>query len=359
MSNPIVVNVAQKKADAECVSESHPHLCELNALCIYGTTGMEPEEVALRKAIASYTEMVTFEPPEPTETTTGKISFKNKTTNEVCEMNVHVSFGFWRSLLAKASLIEFRDKFYIAVQAGGDDFWMKQDPIKPSNIARLAEYEKLEKSFPHFRGAPRAWSNGLKHISKETAEAIIQEWHQSCSMEKMKRESIQLDIVTRALVDCDLLSKTLIIDEYREGIEDAITELHDKGKQISMCTGDSTSAARTIATQLRFPKNHFVIDGSSEERCVETLQDALQRSMKQESLTLFMDQQCMNLLEKMEIQNNGFVGPVFTKLLTLLEWKHQDKQHVYHLLSKSGVFVYCNTDLLVNFLINLYSKDIM
>lgn len=106
-----------------------------------------------------YAKLGEYAPPEPNDTTPGLISYKLGT--ETILLKVLVSFGFWRNLLAKAVLFQENDSdnYYLAVQAGGDEFWTSDIvATHPSTASKLLMWDKAATTFPRYNGAPRVSS---------------------------------------------------------------------------------------------------------------------------------------------------------------------------------------------------------
>lgn len=300
---------------------------EDNALAVFSTTGTDPEEQAIRRNISAYATLSVFEPPESNDRTPGDIVFTKRADSTDRHLTIHVNFGFWRPLLCKSSMFEDLQtgNCYISVQSGGDEQWHARERVRTSVAAKLEVWDEREKSFPKYPGAPRAWSHGLKAISREDMETIKHKWHETFDIQDSeKRTAEQLEIVKSALEDVELISKTFMIDEYRTHVDKAIERLVKAGKQVFMCTGDSRSAAATIALQLNFSPNCIDIGGSSELELLESLQFAEQASSGVSS-TFFIDQQCMELLQQIEKREGGFHGEVFDRLLPLLARRQPKK----------------------------------
>lgn len=95
-------------------------------MSVLATTGMEPEEVAIRNKISSYTTMVEYAPPEPADVVPGTIcyTFKdNQTPPQHVELKILVALGFVRAILAKVVLFQVVSKdspesgsYYVAAQ---------------------------------------------------------------------------------------------------------------------------------------------------------------------------------------------------------------------------------------------------
>jgi hypothetical protein len=93
-------------------------------MAVLSTTGMEPEEVAIREKIRSYAPMLDYAPPEPTDLVPGTISFsfKNPEETQQVELNILASFGFVRAILAKIVVFKVTMKdhnkpsFFVAAQ---------------------------------------------------------------------------------------------------------------------------------------------------------------------------------------------------------------------------------------------------
>jgi hypothetical protein len=91
------------------------------------------------------------------------------------------AWGFVRELLAKPTLFKNlrTGRYYIGVQAGGDDFWRSTDIVKHEDTLSKLSLWSSTQSMNHaeIRGAPRLWSHGLKEISQEEADKILKQWH--------------------------------------------------------------------------------------------------------------------------------------------------------------------------------------
>lgn len=95
-------------------------------MAIMATTGMEPEEVAIRNKINSYATMVEYAPPEPIDVVPGTISYtfnNHQSPKQQVELKILTSLGFVRAILAKIVLFEVVSKdvpesgsFYVAAQ---------------------------------------------------------------------------------------------------------------------------------------------------------------------------------------------------------------------------------------------------
>ncbi|KAL9641831.1 hypothetical protein ABK040_011816 [Willaertia magna] len=367
--------------------------CHLeNCFAIFSTTGVEPEERAIRKMISKYSKLESYWPIEPQDIEPGSIQFSikkphnhhnidnNNTTDnneqeeKRYELKIHVAFGFIRELLCKASLFEVENEFYIGVQAGDELFWKGETGVKTndSSFKKLDKWNVFHniegKSNDSSIGAPRTWSHGIKKITKEEANQFIKEWHNSFSiLEKESRSQIQLSIIKKVLTNISLTSITHMIDAYREGVKEGIENLTKNGRQVVLCTGDSMKNAKLIATHLKLP-NHFLIEGKTEEELLISLERAenciLQnlnidnhnmnhnlnnlnmnhnykneviKKKREESFTFFFDRPAMEVLRTLYTkQNNQFKNHLlFEKLFFLLN-KKLDKKKKFQ-----NFFIFC------------------
>jgi magnesium-transporting ATPase (P-type) len=308
-------NVFIEKIDLR-VSESDSILNGL--LAIFSTTGIEPEEISIREIVKRNAELVTYEPPDPNEKTSGNIKFK---TDKIHNIKVHVNFGFWRTLISKSCLFEYEDKFYIGVQAGGDEFWTngRIENIDKSCSKNIKIWNEKVSNLKNINGSLRSWSHGLKEISKEDSQKIIQLWHDSIDM-KDDKETIQMNIVLKCLSGTKLYSKVLMVDKYRDGVIEGFHKLIHSGKQIFICTGDSISSGVTIAHQFKLPNQLRFIEGKNKEEIFQFLKKSNEQG---EASTYFFNQDLMNELVKIEKQF-GFKDEIFSLIYSILDEKDKD-----------------------------------
>lgn len=200
-----------------------------NAYAVFSTAnGMEPEEVAIRQKLKHFATLEVCEPPRPDETVPGDIHFKTYDGKEV-KLIIHVSFGFQRRYLCKASLFEEQSSgnFYVGVQAGGDEFWNnpKLSPTE-ANREKLSLWDEAAKKFPSFQGAPRIWSHGLKKLTKQKAEQLKRDWQNSWNINDLNQRAQEQDrILIDALSGVEITSKTYMIDAYRKGVVEGIKKV--------------------------------------------------------------------------------------------------------------------------------------
>jgi magnesium-transporting ATPase (P-type) len=283
---------------------------------IYSTTGIEPEEISIRKMMESYAELLQFEPPDPHEVTPGKITFKTKNDGKTHQLNILINFGFWRSLISKSCLFEMNNQYFIGVQAGGDEFWTNEmiENVNKSCLKKIEIWNNRVSEIKSINGAIRSWSHGFKEISKKEAENIIQSWRESIKL-KENKESCQKEIVLNSLNGIKLYSKTLMVDKYRDGVIEGFHKLYSSGKQIFICTGDSIASGFIIAKQFKLPLNREIIKGNDKKEIIESL-----HSVKSESSTLFFNQEIMNQLVKIE-KEFGFEDEIFHLIFSILNAK--------------------------------------
>lgn len=128
MHSDDTIEVHNENDEPKAINNTHLS----NAVAIMATTGMEPEEVAIRQKIQNYANMVEFAPPEPADTIPGLISFsfpRSSSSSELqgaekVEIKILASFGFVRSLLAKIVVLQVVSKddedaesqYYVAAQ---------------------------------------------------------------------------------------------------------------------------------------------------------------------------------------------------------------------------------------------------
>jgi magnesium-transporting ATPase (P-type) len=332
----MVFNQHNEHENAVVISDNHPEIegdpvqtLDLHALAVYSTTGMEPEEIAIRNRIEKHSSLEFYDPPDIADVESGSICYT--INGRIRELVVHVSFGFQRNLISKSVIFQDTEtgKYYVGVQAGGDEFWTDVVKQTTDSAAKLDAWDNVATSFPKFRGAPRTWSHGLKELSEQEANELIKEWRSTIRIgDKESRRSTQEKIVLKALQGISLISKTHMVDQYREGAIAGIQKLRKAGKQIVMCTGDSYNAAHMIAKQLGFSDTHFKIDGTSEETLLESLQKAMELGANH-SCTFYFDSTCMTTLQNIDDREEGFSGECYELLLALLESKHQKKHHRY------------------------------
>jgi magnesium-transporting ATPase (P-type) len=154
-------------------------------------------------------------------------------------------------------------------------------------------------------------------------------------------------VIRDAIARVPLISRTFMVDSYRRGVKRGIQRLYKDGKQVFICTGDSTAAAKTIATNLDFPPTRIDLDGSDEESLIVSLRNAI---LKQEepieppspaiffhdtaqepaekplqSLTIFVDQSCMELFKTIQEREGGYKGIAFDLFFKLIEARKPDK----------------------------------
>lgn len=297
-----------------------------NVLAIFATTGMEPEEEAMRHNLSPYAVLKQYAPPDPDERTSGIITFESIADQKLHSIHVHVAFGFIRKLLCKSVLLEYESAYYVAVQAGGDDFWMGYHLAEPKanskDLVKLCDEE--EKNFLKYNGAPRNWSSGMKQIETQEALQIIESWRNSFDIKNLQdRDAAQLEIAKKALYNIAWTSKTFMIDAYRDGVSEGIRELIQNGKQFFICTGDALKPAQVIAKQIQLPEQQLVMDGTSEQTLFESLKRA-EKAAEHAPCTLFFDQACMDTLQIVEEREGGFHGPLFDMLLYLLEEREHE-----------------------------------
>lgn len=309
------------------------------ALAMFATTGKQPEEMALQKYMSQFAKITECDIQEPYETEKGEIKFKLY-NGEEHKMIIHVNFGLNFTYLIKGLLFEHQGDYYVAIQAGGEELWTEKywqsklpkngcdSFLKKESKAKSDIWYREVKNLPHFSGSPRIWGHGIKIISSSEAQKIISEWKQA-NLEDNNTDKLN-NITLRAIEKMDLVSQTLMIDAYREGVVDGINELVSSGKQMSICTGDSENASKMIAKQIQFPSNHVFLKESE----VELMSQLDEISNKNIPSTLFVNQALMKLLESTE-KDKGFEAPLFQKLLALFEEKQGEKYLHYPIFCRA------------------------
>ncbi|KAL0476680.1 phospholipid-transporting ATPase [Acrasis kona] len=334
--------------DTTSMTEVTPDLMN-HLLAIMSTTGMEPEEVSIASCMKHLSALDSV--------TDHEIRFDHDT------IEIIIAFGFVRALLAKVTL--FRSKstgeYYVGVQAGGDDFWRGKTGVTPheDTIQKLSDWTTLNIDITSIRGAPRLWSHGLKKITKMESQQVEAEWNQCDSiLHESERFLEQLQILKKLTQKVPLISRTFMIDSYRKGVKEGIEQLYKSGKPVYICTGDSTAAAKTIATNLDFPSTTIELDGSNEQSLIRSISIAIDRQriqlqdpppsphpqswsnqVQQEinipensektitPLTIFIDQDVMQLLKSIQERENGYKGKAFDLLFELIEARKPHKPH--------------------------------
>ncbi len=325
---------------------------ENHILAIMSTTGMEPEEISIASCVKAFYELGT--------TTDTEIHYGDTET-----LIVHHAFGFVRELLAKPTLFSNKrtGKYYMGVQAGGDDFWKGKTHVTPheDTLVKLTLWDtQTPVNTLEIRGAPRLWSHGVKEITKEEAETIISKWNDCESIhDDVSRKEAQLKVLREAVARVPLISRTFMVDSYRKGVKAGIQKLYKEGKQVFICTGDAVSAAKTIAENLDFPTGLQAMDlhGGSEEALITSLRNAIRmqtvieppspastrgilkldidshsRVLEQgeprlQSLSIFVDQACMELFRSIQEREGGYKGEAFELFFKLIEARKAHKPH--------------------------------
>lgn len=144
-----------------------------------------------------------------------------------------------------------------------------------------------------------------------------------------------------------------MIDSYRKGVKSGIRRLYKAGKQVFICTGDSTAAAKTISTNLEFPTEWIDLDGSNEKALIDSLHSAVAKQVATmeppdsasasfymetmqstessekhlQPLTIFVDQSCMELFKSIQEREGGYKGQAFDLFFELIEARKPHKAH--------------------------------
>lgn len=326
-----------------------------NCFAIYSTTGVEPEERAIREMISPYSRMLSHWPSETQDIEPGSVEFSVFGTDCIekrHELKIVAFFGFIREFLCKSCLFQDTEtgEYFVGVQAGDELFWRGETGISthPSSEKKLEKWSSFheveDKDAELGLGAPRTWSHGIKPIDESEAQHIISQWRNSFSvLDLEERLSTQKEIVKEALTNVRLTSITHMVDRYREGVKSGIKQLNKAGKQFCICTGDSFKNAKLIATHLSLP-NHVIIQGTSGEELMRSLDNAEAEAMKG-SCTFFFDRSTMEFLRNLYTNNGSkFKGPIFERLLLLINMKGK-KQRFQHSLvfcrSTPGLKLWC------------------
>lgn len=93
-------------------------------------------------------------------------------------------------------------------------------PVHESTQGRLALWETDVGTYrvvAAHNGAPRLWSHGLRKITKEKAEEITHAWQKTLEItDKAEQTVVQRGVACDAVDSLQLVSKTFMVDAYRE-----------------------------------------------------------------------------------------------------------------------------------------------
>ncbi|EFC37819.1 predicted protein [Naegleria gruberi] len=325
-----------------------------NCFAIFSTTGVEPEERAIRKMVSPYSNLVSHWPIDSQDIEPGFVEFETLCSEkrEKHHLKIISFFGFTREYLCKSCLVQDANtgEYYVSVQAGDELFWRGETGITthPSSIHKIEKWTSMHQSQDNDDqlglGAPRTWSHGIKKITESEAKTIMTSWRDSFMIkDNEKKTETQLEIVKDALKNIKMTSITYMVDRYRDGVKEGIKQLTHAGKQFCICTGDSYKNAKLIATHLSLP-NHINICGSNERELLESLENADEETMNGPS-TFFFDRSCMEYMRTLYAsQGSNFKGPVFEKLLDLINMKNKKNKFVNSIVfcrSTPGLKLWC------------------
>lgn len=313
-----------------------------SAMAIMATTGMEPEEVAIRTKINTYATMLEYAPPEPADIVPGTISYNfndKESPVQHVELKILASLGFVRAILAKVVIFQVISEdvpesgsFYVAAQVGGDEFWTNGViPVHESTQENMAQWQTHvgTERLATYNGAPRLWSHGMKKITKEKAEELTRAWVKTLEITDKAEQSVFQRGVARDAVDSlRMVSKTFMVDAYREGVEQGIENLRKAGKQVILCTGDSIDAATTIAQHIKMPPC-VALDGSNQTALLVSLRNAELRAVADKSITLVVNQECCELFRSIQKQEKGFYGEEYDIFFKLLNAKDKKERYCH------------------------------
>ena len=104
---------------------------------------------------------------------------------------------------------------------GGDEFWTNgQIAVDPSTQKKLDLWETLvgtDRIVAAHNGAPRLWSHGLRRITAQKAAQLVGAWIKTHDMQdRMEQAVAQRNIAREAVESLQLVSKTFMVDAYRE-----------------------------------------------------------------------------------------------------------------------------------------------
>lgn len=309
-----------------------------NLYSIFSNAENEPEEVTMLNVIKDYAVTNIEKPnqkPEPNEDESGEVFFKTS-NDDIHTIIIHSNFGLKTRIVSKSCLIQVGEKYYVTVQAGDKRFW--NEIINTEyNTEKMKKWEEFEKSLTRPLGAPRIWSHGYKEITKDYALEVIEKWRKISKDSQLASE--QLEFIKSVLQGIQISSQTIMIDKYRSGVIEGIQELHKKDKQVFICTGDGSRAAKEIATQLGYPKNKIEItekikhNSTFEEKEKQMIEALKECKNTQEQSTLFFDRKSMELLVEIESKYE-FNHESFNLIFDLLQ-KRSKNEGDYH------YFVFC------------------
>jgi magnesium-transporting ATPase (P-type) len=319
-SDPFIIDDNTVPLDSNDTSTLEEHL-----MTVFSITEDEPEEKAIRERVSAIAQRQHYHPLDTGDTQPGSVTFTTTTDNVTQELTILASFGFIRDLRCKAVLFyDIRsDRYYIGIQSGSDEFWRSVDNTTTSKLLSWDSCPQVIHLHQHSNGAPRIWSHGIKPIEDTTQIAKL--WVEySREADSTIRVQKQVKLVESCVHDCKLISRTFMIDAYRDNVPEGIKQLVAAGKQIIMCTGDSLDAAQRIAQQLGFPGNAIIFKSQdantplTENQLYDSLKLA-KRNHASEPSTFYVDEECLLLLQKIEETDEDL--RCFDLLLPLLEAK--------------------------------------
>lgn len=176
-------------------------------------------------------------------------------------------------------------------------------PVHESTAENLAQWEKhigTEVTIAKYNGAPRIWSHGLREINRNHAETLARRWTQTLDLSGPEQIVAQREIAKEAVEGLRMVSKTFMVDAYREGVEQGLADLRKAGKQVIICTGDSIAAATTIAQHIKMPPC-LPLDGSSRVSLLVSLR-TVEMQGEENPVTVVINQECCDRLREIQEQ---------------------------------------------------------
>jgi hypothetical protein len=107
------------------------------------------------------------------------------------------------------------------MQVGGDEFWTNgKIGVHSTTQKNLELWETnvgTERIVAAYNGAPRLWSHGLRQISEQKATQLVHAWGKTLDITDRAEQIIaQRNIARDAVEELQLVSKTFMVDAYRE-----------------------------------------------------------------------------------------------------------------------------------------------
>eukprot|EP00698_Gefionella_okellyi_P008132 TRINITY_DN2001_c0_g2_i2.p2 TRINITY_DN2001_c0_g2~~TRINITY_DN2001_c0_g2_i2.p2 ORF type:complete len:1231 (+),score=207.82 TRINITY_DN2001_c0_g2_i2:92-3784(+) len=167
-----------------------------------------------------------------------------------------IELGIDTQLVAKGRLLRKADGQWYSVWVGrSDPFWERFAASVLANTTRLRQWLPVEQSILHegVAGVERVWLLGDARVSNETATEFMEKWQVACSLSE-KVAKLQAQNAARAwLVEHAppvMQAATLMVDAFRDGVPDAVRELHAADIPGGIITGDKRSTAKRMAEKI-------------------------------------------------------------------------------------------------------------